>query len=200
MSATNKDTSEQANNTSTFVSALVVGLVVFAVFFIVFLFLHNRARPTFQPRNTIAPPNKRAPDLPAHVVGWFTAIWREPEITVLHINGPDAYFFIRFLRLMLKIFVPFWFITWAILMPVSATGGVGNLGLNMFTFGNIAGPTQNHHIAHLLVGVVFFSTFLESVLYYFFDPTCRLYPLAHLQRISSLLRDPPRVACISRAR
>ena len=164
MSATNQDTSEKANNTSTFISALVVGLVVFAVFFVVFLFLHNRARPIFQPRNTIAPPNKRAPDLPTHVIGWFTAICREPEITILRINGPDAYFFIRFMRLMLKIFVPFWFITWAILMPVSATGGVGNLGLNMFTFGNIAGATQNHHIAHLLVGVMFFSACLVSML------------------------------------
>lgn len=164
MSATNKDTSEKTNNTSTFVSALVVGLIVFAVFFALFLFLHNRARPIFQPRNTLAAPNKRAPDLPTHVVGWFTAILREPEISVLHINGPDAYFFIRFMRLMLKIFVPFWFITWALLMPVSATGGVGNLGLNMFTFGNIAGVKQLHHIAHLVVGVAFFSTCLVPML------------------------------------
>ena len=158
MSATNKDTSEQKNNTSTFISALVVGLVVLAVFIGFFIFLHNRARHIFQPRNALAPPNKRAPDLPSHVVGWFTFIWREPDISILHINGPDAYFFVRFMGLMLKIFVPFWFITWAILMPVAATGGVGNPGLNMFTFGNIAGAKQNHHIAHLLIGVIFFST------------------------------------------
>lgn len=164
MSTTNQDTGAQKNNTSTFISALVIGLVVLAVFIAVFFILHNRARHIFQPRNVLAPPNKRAPDLPTQVVSWFTFIWREPEISILHINGPDAYFFVRFLRLMLKIFVPFWFLTWAILMPVSATGGVGNPGLNMFTFGNIAGPTQNHHIAHLLLGVTFFSTRLVSVL------------------------------------
>ena len=160
MSATNQDTSEKTNNTSTFISALVVGLIVLVVFVVLFLFLHNRARHVFQPRSTLAPPNKRAPDLPTNAVGWFTSIWREPEISVLHINGPDAYFFIRFMRLMLKIFVPFWLVTWAILMPLSATGGVGNLGLNMFTFGNIAGTKQNHHIGHLLVGVIFFCKFL----------------------------------------
>jgi calcium permeable stress-gated cation channel len=164
MSATNKDTGEQKNNTSTFISAFVVGLVTLAVFLAIFFALYSRARSVFQPRNVLAPPSKRAPDLPTHLVGWFTFIWREPEISVLHINGPDAYFFLRFMRLMLEIFVPFWFITWAILMPVSATGGVGNPGLNMFTFGNIAGTRQNHHIAHLLVGVMFFSTCPFSVL------------------------------------
>lgn len=183
MSATDKDTSETTNNTSTFISALVVGLVVLAVFVVVFFFLRNRARHVFQPRNVLAPPNKRAPDLPTHIVGWFTSIWREPEISILHVNGPDAYFFIRFMRLMLKIFVPFWFVTWAILLPIAATGGVGNPGLNMFTFGNIAGAKQNHHIAHLLVGVIFFCTFLVLCYYFIpknFEPNCRLYPVAHL--------------------
>jgi hypothetical protein len=168
MSATNKDTSEKKNNTSTFISAFVVGLVVFGVFVAIFFVLHNRARHIFQPRNVLAPPNKRAPDLPAQVLGWFSFIWREPDISVLHINGPDAYFFIRFIRLMLRIFVPFWFITWVILMPVSATGGVGNPGLNMFTFGNISGAKQNHHIAHLLVGIVFFCTCLVYLILFKF--------------------------------
>lgn len=169
MSATNQDTSEKKNNTSTFISAFVIGLVVLAVFIVIFLFLHNRARHVFQPRNVLAPPNKRAPDLPTHVIGWFTFIWREPDISILHINGPDAYFFVRFMRLMLKIFIPFWFITWAVLMPVSATGGGGRLGLNMFTFGNVSLAKQNYHIAHLLVGVTFFSTSPLSVLYHFLD-------------------------------
>jgi calcium permeable stress-gated cation channel len=54
------------------------------------------------------------------------AVWKADHHDVLRQNGMDAYVFLRFLRMMIKIFLPIWLISWAVLLPttsVNATGG-----------------------------------------------------------------------------
>ncbi|EIN09034.1 DUF221-domain-containing protein [Punctularia strigosozonata HHB-11173 SS5] len=153
MSATSKDTSTAT--TPSFLSALVVGVVVFAVYMIAFFLLHGRYRHIYQPRTLLAPVSKRPPELPPGFFAWFGAIARAPDILVFDMNGPDAYFFVRFIRLMCLILLPVWILTWAVLMPVTATKPNGGLTqLNIFTFGNVQKNHQIKHLAHLLVSVV----------------------------------------------
>jgi calcium permeable stress-gated cation channel len=95
--------------------------------------------------------------LPRNPFHWFKDIIREPNSTVLNFNGPDAYFFIRFVRLALILFAPFWFLTWAILMPIAATGGYGQAGLNMFIIGNVSAAHQDRLAAYIILGVLFFG-------------------------------------------
>lgn len=69
----------------------------------------------------------------------------------------DAYVFLRFLRLMVRILVPIWVLSWTILLPVDAAGtsNAANEGLDRFTFGNIGPRDQARYAAHLVLLYVF---------------------------------------------
>ncbi|KZT52528.1 DUF221-domain-containing protein [Calocera cornea HHB12733] len=153
MSATNQDTSNSTHSTSTFVSALVVGLIVAGVYLAVFFLLHAKNKRIYQSRTLLAPEGKRPTELPNNPLKWFMGIIYEPDIRVFEMNGPDAYFFVRFCRFMVMLLVPYWIVTWVILMPVSAAPPSQQLdGLNIFTFGNVSVPTR--HAAHLIIFVL----------------------------------------------
>jgi calcium permeable stress-gated cation channel len=69
--------------------------------------------------------------------------------------------------MMVKILLPVWFLSWAVLLPVtSVKTQVGqNTGLNLFIFGNISSDKQPRYAAHLVVVYLitgmycFFATF-----------------------------------------
>ena len=83
--------------------------------------------------------------------------------------GLDAYFFLRFLRMLLKIFVPLALIILPILLPLNAVGGKNDdfavgpynnahwqnvTGLNQVGWTNIR-PEQNHRYwAHLILAEI----------------------------------------------
>ena len=77
--------------------------------------------------------------------------------TIKAANGLDAYFFVRFLWMIVRILFPIWVISWAILMPVDAvkTGSAGNTGLDIFTFGNVGANDQARYAAHLVLAWLF---------------------------------------------
>ena len=72
-------------------------------------------------------------------------------------NGMDAYFFVRFLRMMVRILVPIWIISWIILLPVTSVGTDvgGHTGLDRFILGNVATDKQIRYVAHLILAWVF---------------------------------------------
>jgi hypothetical protein len=71
-------------------------------------------------------------------------------------NGLDAYVFVRYLRMMVYILLPMWFISWAVLMPVNAIRSpVGATGLDRFTMGNVAKNEQHRYAAHLILAYLF---------------------------------------------
>jgi hypothetical protein len=64
----------------------------------------------------------------------------------------DAFFFVRFLRMMARIFLPIWIISWAVLLPITAVGKTRELeGLDQFTFGNVAPDQTNRYAAHVVL-------------------------------------------------
>lgn len=69
----------------------------------------------------------------------------------------DAYFFVRFLRMMCIVFLPIWLLSWAVLLPVTSvnTSVPGNDGLDMFTFGNVAPDKQVRYSAHIILVYLF---------------------------------------------
>ena len=48
-------------------------------------------------------------------------------------NGLDSFLYLRFLKMMLWIFVPIAFFSWTILLPIYGTSRGANTGLNQFT-------------------------------------------------------------------
>lgn len=70
----------------------------------------------------------------------------------------DAYFFVRFLRMMTRIFIPIWLVSWAVLLPIHAAGRTNGLnGLDQFTYGNIAQPER--YSAHIILIYFFTGTY-----------------------------------------
>lgn len=64
--------------------------------------------------------------------------------------------------MMVKVFLPIWLLTWAVLLPVtSVKTQVGqNKGLDHFIFGNVSSDKQTRYAAHLIV--VYFCTGMYS--------------------------------------
>ena len=81
------------------------------------------------------------------------ALWHSDPKLVLQNNGADAYCYLLFLRMIIKILLPIWPISWIVLMPVNSVGTSvpGNQGLNRFTFGNIAPDKQIRYVAHIIL-------------------------------------------------
>lgn len=92
---------------------------------------------------------------------WPLAVFRADYRAIISANGLDAYFFVRFLRVMTFTFLPIWSISWAVLMTVDSVNTVspGNSGLDIFTFGNIDGGNQVRYAAHLILVYIFTCEF-----------------------------------------
>lgn len=110
---------------------------------------------------TNTPPfSKRSPPL-GHIWSWPFTVLRADFHAIKDQNGVDAYMFIRFLRMMVRIFAPIWIISWAILLPVNGVeSGSNKTGLDRFTFGNIGTEKQGRYWAHLACAWVFTSEYL----------------------------------------
>lgn len=65
---------------------------------------------------------------------------------------------------MIKILLPIWFISWAVLMPVTSvrTGVPGNTGLDIFVFGNVAPKDSARFSAHLILAWLFTCEYILS--------------------------------------
>jgi calcium permeable stress-gated cation channel len=76
----------------------------------------------------------------------------------------DAYFFVRFLRMMVKVFLPIWVISWAVLLPVTSVNShvAGVTGLDRFTFGNVENTQQDRYAAHIILVYLFTGTRISS--------------------------------------
>ncbi|THG97592.1 hypothetical protein EW026_g4428 [Hermanssonia centrifuga] len=69
----------------------------------------------------------------------------------------DSYFFVRFLRFVIRMLLPIWLISWAVLMPVTSvnTSSPGHSGLDIFVFGNVSSSRQSRYAAHLILAWLF---------------------------------------------
>lgn len=95
---------------------------------------------------------KRSPPLTQHLL-WPLAILRADYSRIKEVNGLDAYFFVRFLRMAARIFLPVWVLTWIVLLPVNSinTEVPDRHGLDKLSFGNVAQNKQDRYAAHLIM-------------------------------------------------
>ncbi len=100
---------------------------------------------------------KRVGRLASGRFSWPLAVFNADYKDIIKANGLDAYFFVRFLRLMVIILLPIWALSWAILLPVNSVGTSipGRTGLDRFSFGNIQSDKAARYAAHLILNWVF---------------------------------------------
>ncbi|KAG8731630.1 hypothetical protein FRC11_003222 [Ceratobasidium sp. 423] len=144
-------------STSSFVAALVLNAAIFGAEIVAFTVLRRHFPAIYEPRSRFLPEGKRQRPLGDGLLSWPMAIYKADHEDIKMHNGMDAYFFVRFLRMMVRIFLPFWIVSWAVLLPVDAAGINNKDGLDQFTFGNIPGNSQVRYAAHLILA--WFGTF-----------------------------------------
>jgi calcium permeable stress-gated cation channel len=96
---------------------------------------------------------KRQQRLSPSLLGWLVPVFKADYVKIKDINGLDCYFFVRFLRMMVRIMLPIWLVSWAVLLPVTSvhTTVSGHSGLDLFIFGNVAANRQPRYAAHVIV-------------------------------------------------
>jgi hypothetical protein len=150
-----------------FAASLVTSIVVFSIEFILFILIKDRFSRIYQPRTYLVPPKERTkpPD-----AGWWK--WIKPVLSTSNSEfvqkcGLDAYFFLRYLRMLLKIFIPAACIILPILLPLNAVGGRGShyaegqnrlnatnvTGLNQLAWGNVAPTHTDRYWAHWMLAL-----------------------------------------------
>jgi hypothetical protein len=164
-------------STATFVTALIFNAAIFGIELAVFTILRPYFKAIYEPRTYIPPKSKRIQPLTpggkralglTNLLSWPLAVYRANHNDIKAANGLDAYFYVRYLRMMVVIFLPIWILSWAVLLPDTSvnTGVSGNTGLNRFIFGNVA-PTQKlRYIAHIIMvwlftGWIFYNIWRE---------------------------------------
>ncbi|KAG8983611.1 hypothetical protein FRB93_007124 [Tulasnella sp. JGI-2019a] len=144
------DVNTKDASTSTFVTALVFNGAVAAIEIIIFTILRPRFRAIYEPRTYVPEESKRVDPL-GRMFSWPTALLKLDIDDIKRTNGLDAYMFVRFLRMMVVIFLPLWLLSWALFLPLHGAGTTNDkTGLDRFTFGNVAPTQQARYAAHIV--------------------------------------------------
>ncbi len=135
-----------------------------------------------RPRTFLVPERERTQAPPSGLWQWILPVFQTSNTDFIHKCGLDAYFFLRYLRTLVKIFAPLAFLILPILLPLNLVYGrgayfaVGIYGANETLYTNVTGldqlawgnvhPDRNHRYwAHLILAVVV----IGYACYVFFD-------------------------------
>ncbi|MCJ1310840.1 hypothetical protein MMC25_004507 [Agyrium rufum] len=165
-----------------FLATLSIGAVVFGIEVLAFLILKNRFTRIFSPRTFLVPERERTKPPPKGLWQWAIPVFRTSNAEFIEKCGLDAYFFLRYLRLLIKIFVPLSCVILPILLPLNAVHGRGPAfaqgiyaangtiwtnvtGLDKFAWGNVPPNKTGRYWGHLVLAlfVIFW------VCYVFYD-------------------------------
>ncbi|KAI6116124.1 hypothetical protein F5141DRAFT_1290632 [Pisolithus sp. B1] len=143
--------------TTTFLTALVFNGAVFAAEIIAFTLLRPYFKPIYEPRTVHLIENQRVKSFDGGLFSWPIALFKADYRDIERVNGPDAYLFVRFLRMMIRVLLPIWIISWAVLLPLTSVNNsvAGKTGLDRFTFGNVSPYNQPRYAGHLVCAYLF---------------------------------------------
>ncbi|KAJ6442505.1 calcium permeable stress-gated cation channel [Purpureocillium lavendulum] len=160
-----------------------------AICIIVFTVLRRRCTRVYAPRTIAA---LRAPELPTKALpstwfGWVVPFFKVPDTVVLNNGSLDAFFFLRFLKVLRNMCLGGCLILWPVLFPIHATGGGGLSELDLLTIGNLKDPGKLY--AHAFMAWVFFGFVLYMIvrecIYYINVRQAYLSSPYYAERISS---------------
>ncbi|KIV99783.1 uncharacterized protein PV09_08589 [Verruconis gallopava] len=195
--------------------SLASGFVLFVVQFGLFLIVRNYlwAKRIYQPRSFLVPVKQRIKPPHNNPLKWlFTVFKIKEDPDVLEKAGMDAYFFLRYLSMCLKIFFPLAIVVMPILIPLNSEDGRGTrvinnvkgtvTGLDTLAWSNVSPENTSRYWAHLCLAVVAIVwvclTFYWELKHYIVKRLQYLGSAAHQLRASSttvLITDIPTDLC-----
>ena len=125
-----------------------------------------------KPKTYLVPERERTDPPPTSVVGLVKHLFTFSDRELIKKCGLDAYFFLRYLKTLLIIFVPIVCVVLPILIPINYIGGKGQkidvnedknngaqkgsdvVGLDTLAWGNIKPENSSRYGAHLLMAIL----------------------------------------------
>ncbi|KAL9603955.1 MAG: hypothetical protein Q9179_002017 [Wetmoreana sp. 5 TL-2023] len=124
-----------------------------------------------RPRTYLVPERERTKPPPEGFWQWIIPVFKTSNSDFISKCGLDAYFFLRYLRTLLKIFVPLAFLILPILIPINIVHGRGSqfavgkfahnntvynnvTGLDLLAWGNVRPDKNNRYWVHLVLAIV----------------------------------------------
>ena len=126
-----------------------------------------------QPRTHLVPEGQPTVRRPSGMISWIPHVIRLPDRIILQHSGLDAFFFIRYIRTLLTIFISLSIVIIPCLLPLNLLGGNdagGTHGLDRYSWANI-GPEHTAffwaHLATALLVIAFvcYTIYVELVFY-----------------------------------
>ncbi|KAL4722073.1 hypothetical protein ACLX1H_010843 [Fusarium chlamydosporum] len=169
---TSAATSDRGIGITTFLTALGVAVAIFTVQLLAFLFLRNKLARIFKPKTYLVPERERTEPPPTTIGGMLKTLWHYDDREIINKCGLDAYFFLRYLKTLLIIFLPICCVVMPILIPINFIGGIGQqidvdedsrrlgqdagrpTGLDTLAWGNVSPKNTSRYAAHLLMGIL----------------------------------------------
>lgn len=168
MAGSDAEVALEGTSIESFLSSLVVNFILSASFLITFIVLRTKLHRIYEPRAYVETlqNEKRMQKLPRAPWHWIMLIFRTArhKRLIIEKSGMDAYFFMRFLRMVLIMFIPALCIVWPILLPLNSVGGVDDhplagqssvRGLDRLAFGNVSREHISRYWAHLVLAYLF---------------------------------------------
>ncbi|KAL8985322.1 MAG: hypothetical protein Q9177_004467 [Variospora cf. flavescens] len=168
-----------------FVLNIAVNLSLFTAAILLFFLLKSSAigRRIYQPKNYLVQDRLRVEAVPTNPITWLRRIFSIRDDELILKCGLDGYFFIRFLRAIIIIFVPLMIIVVTVLLPINYNKGKGNnprvtpdgergrwdvAGLDTLSWQNIDPAKTHRYWAHaacaiLVVSWALYRIYVEKV-------------------------------------
>ncbi|RFU74844.1 hypothetical protein TARUN_7413 [Trichoderma arundinaceum] len=161
-----------------FLTAILVSVIIFLVQLLIFVTLRNKLARVFKPKTYLVPERERTESPPNNFFTMIRALIMYSDREVINKCGLDAYFFLRYLKTLLIIFIPICGIVMPILIPINYVGGRGkNLdfrtnstdssssknstdpgfvptGLDTLAWGNVKATETGRYTAHLVMAIL----------------------------------------------
>lgn len=148
-------TNSEGLTVSTLYASIIGSLAGFGAQLLVFALLRLRLERIYRPRSYLVPEKDRVPAPPQGLIGWLYPVLRTSNITIIKKCGLDAYFFLRFLRMQVKIFFPAALVILPVLLAVNATSSGGQDGLDRLSISNVSSGQGFRLWAHTFLACFF---------------------------------------------
>ncbi|KAK9467238.1 hypothetical protein V1512DRAFT_262278 [Lipomyces arxii] len=142
---------------STFVSSLTASLIVFGVEVWLFVAIRKRIRRVYEPKTYAVPKRFQVPPTGRGLIDWIIPTLFMSESDFIKKCGLDAYFFMRYLTMLIFIFFTASLVVMPILLPINGadTRSGTATGLDRLAWVNIGATDTDRYWAHLILAVIF---------------------------------------------
>ncbi|GAO52273.1 DUF221-domain-containing protein [Saitoella complicata NRRL Y-17804] len=169
-STATSDSSSGGTSLSAWLTTFIPSAAVFAIEIGLFFYLRRIYKRIYEPKSVVDT-QRKVGSPPATFMGVLKELLKSQTLEdTIQTAGLDAYFFLRFVRLIVFIFGASMLLVWPILMPINAVDGKGNKGLDMLAYSNVGLNHTSRYWAHwvlawLFIGFVLYMFYRELVHY-----------------------------------